>query len=165
MLLAGTAGGIIGTIASAFGIIWILTYLFAPSYPFLFIPTGPTDLQIVISLIFLSLFLVACILTGIGFYGLYKLGGSSMGIVALIFSIICGSSFLVLGLLSLFVTTTLLAWIGMLIILVSFIIIGVASIVLREITENPGVMMAAGILSIIGAVLLGFILAFYKTEA
>lgn len=159
-LLAGTAGGIIGTIASVLGMAWLIVYLMPGPESFLFIYIGPSMVQIVISIIFMSLLLVACVLTGIGFYGLYTLGGSSMGVVALIFGIISGSAFLVLGLIALFTNAIIFAWIGMLILLVSFIIIGVASIVLRDFTTHPGTALAAGILSIIGGILLGFAFLF-----
>jgi hypothetical protein len=77
-----------------------------------------------------------------------------MGIVALIFGIIGGSAFLVLALWDLFAGAYLLLFIGILILLVSFIIIGAASIALREVTANSGAATAAGILSIIGGILL-----------
>jgi hypothetical protein len=164
-LLAGTAGGIIGTIASALGVIWMIVYFFVGvSFFSLFFYTGPSMLQIVITILFVSLLLVACVLTGVGFYGLHTIGGSSMGIVALIFGIIGGSAFLVLVLLDLFTKTYLFSLIGIAILLISFIIMGAASIALREVTTKSGAAVAAGILSIIGGVLLigllGFVLLF-----
>ena len=182
-LLTGTAGGIIGTITSALGVVWYILFLYIEErYTWmLFVPvyTGPSTLFIVITILFLALLLVSLVLTGIGFYGLHAIGGSSMGIVALIFGIIGGASFLVLELIDLFTNNPLLFLIGLVILIISFIIIGAASITLREVTTRPGVTLAAGILSIIGGVLLiglfgypllfvAFLLwaiVFYTTEA
>jgi hypothetical protein len=164
-LLTGTAGGIIGTIASALGVVWNIVYFFVGRTLFsIFFRTGPSTLQIVITIIFVALLLVACVLTGVGFYGLHAIGGSSMGVVALIFGIIGGAAFLVLILMDLFTQTYIFVLIGIIILIISFIIIGAASITLREVTINPGAATAAGILSIIGGILLigllGFMLLF-----
>nr|MDO8080408.1 hypothetical protein [Candidatus Freyarchaeota archaeon] len=163
-LLTGTAGGIIGTITSALGFIWYIVYLYiAQRYTWiLFVPvyTGPSTLVIAFTILFLALLLVSCVLTGVGFYGLYAIGGSSMGIVALIFGIIGGASFLVLELIDLFTNNPILFLIGVIILIISFIIIGAASITLREVTTRPGAALAAGILSIIGGVLLIGLLGF-----
>ena len=158
-LLTGTAGGIIGTIASAMGIIWWFVCFSTTRGYFLFY-MGSSTLQIVVSILFMSLLLVALVLTGIGFYGLHAIGGSSMGVVALIFGIIGGAAFLVLGLVDLFTGTYIFIVIGFLILLVSFIIIGAASIAVREVTTNPGAALAAGILSIIGGIFAGGIIGF-----
>ncbi|MEM2145803.1 MAG: hypothetical protein QW279_10605 [Candidatus Jordarchaeaceae archaeon] len=158
-LLTGTAGGIIGTIDSAIGIIWCVAFFIMPRN-YLWFYTGPSTFTIVISILFMALLLVALILTGIGFYGLYTIGGHSMGVVALIFGIIGGAAFLILGLVDLFAGSYVLTAVGLLILLVSFIIIGVASIVMREVTMNPSAALAAGILSIIGGIFAGAIIGF-----
>lgn len=175
-LLTGTAGGIIGTISSALGIAWTAVYLaIASSWSFLFY--GPSAALVIFGILFMILGIVALILVGIGFYGLYSLGGSSMGVVALIFGIIGAAGYVIMVLGGF--GGGILVIIGWLILLVSYIIIGAASITLREITTNPGAALAAGILSIIGGIfsigLIGFgllfvayllwAIVFYKTEA
>ena len=196
-LLTGVAGGIIGTIAAVTGIIWFIVWFFVPPeyiiVPYFFlVPVGPSPLLIAVSVIFVALLVVACILTGIGFYGMYTAGGGAMGIVGLIFGIIGGAAFGILFLIGTFLPydsfsyyTPLLiwGWIGLIILGVSFIIMGSASIVVREYSIHSGTAVAAGILSIIGgsclilylASIIGFVLlfvafllwaiVFYGTEA
>jgi hypothetical protein len=175
-LITGTVGGIFGTISSALGIFWIIAVLaMTSSWTFMLLIAPLKDH--IPGIVFMVLGIVALILVGIGFYGLYSLGGSSMGVVALIFGILgaVGYVILVLGEFG----NSILAVIGWLILLVSYIIIGIASITLREVTTNPGAALAAGILSIIGGIfaigLIGFVLlfvayllwaiVFYTTEA
>ncbi len=165
-LLTGVAGGIIGTIAAVVGIIWSILGIFIGGemyfVPYIgFVYSGPSPALAGTTILFVALLVVACILTGIGFYGMYTAGGGSMGIVALIFGIIGGVAagiLILLGLLAsggLSITSPyayLLSWgwIGFIILGVSFIIIGSASIVVREYTTHSGTAVAAGILSIIG---------------
>ncbi|MGQ9722716.1 MAG: hypothetical protein ACUVXA_15505 [Candidatus Jordarchaeum sp.] len=163
-LLTGVAGGIIGTIASVAGIAWLIIWLFVPPQYillpyFTLLPVGPSPLYIGVSILFAALIVVACILTGVGFYGMYTVGGSSMGIVALIFGIIGGVAFGILLLLDILLgyggifyysPITIFSIIGSIILGVIFIIIGSASIVVREYTMHSGSAVAAGILSIIG---------------
>nr|MDO8080411.1 hypothetical protein [Candidatus Freyarchaeota archaeon] len=195
-LLTGTAGGIIGTIASVVGIIWTILFfigtrvIFIPPFPLFYI--GPSTLQIFLTIIFVALLAVSCILTGVGFYGMSTVGGGAMGVVGLIFGIIggVGSAILILvGLttqpsgFTLVMNQSYMLWnlFGFIILAVSFIIMGSASIVLREWTPYSGTAVAAGILSIIGGVAsiilggIGFVLmfvafllwaiVFYTTEA
>ncbi len=168
-LLTGMAGGIIGTIASAIGIAWsilsLVSYelIFVPIYPFGFIPvySGPSMLVVALTIIFVVILFVACILTGIGFYGMYTAGGGAMGVVALIFAIIGGvaaSIFTFLGVFGSYGSfyynpysyILALSWIGFIIFGVSFIIIGSASIAVREVSTHSGTAVAAGVLSIVG---------------
>nr|MDO8081400.1 hypothetical protein [Candidatus Freyarchaeota archaeon] len=100
------------------------------------------------------------VLTGVGFYGMYQAGGGAMGVVGLIFGIIggtAGSLLLILGNilgtpLTLFASEPnyLFIWIGMIILGVSFILLGVTSRVVRGSTTRPSAAAAAGTLSIIG---------------
>jgi hypothetical protein len=115
------------------------------------------------------LLLVGCILTGIGFYGMYQAGGGAMGVVGLAFGIIggvAGAIFLILGNVmteirstpSVFIYITrpnyLFIFIGFAILGVCLILMGSASIVVREATAHSAAAVAAGILSIIGGSLL-----------
>jgi hypothetical protein len=88
-LLTGMVGGIIGTIASVVGLIWSISSIFAEVEFHLFFYTLST-LLIFSTILFVALLLVSCILTGVGFYGMYKVGGGAMGVVGLIFGIIGG---------------------------------------------------------------------------
>jgi hypothetical protein len=174
-LLTGVAGGIIGTIAAVIGIVWFIFAFFIGPELFIvpyvgFIYTGPSALAIGISILFVALIIVACILTGIGFYGMYTAGGGAMGIVGLIFGIIGGVAAGILFLIGTFLPydpfsyyTPILAWgwIGLIILGVSFIIMGSASIVVREYSMHSGTAVAAGILSIIGgSCLIVYIISF-----
>jgi hypothetical protein len=121
-----------------------------------------------LSLILALLLLVGAILIGVGFLGMYRAGGGAMGVVGLAFGIIggvAGSLFLflgstatittplvVIGYFTVSITTPLylLIFIGFAILGVSLILIGVTSIVVREITEYSAAAVAAGILSIVG---------------
>ncbi|MFB0561450.1 MAG: NosD domain-containing protein [Candidatus Lokiarchaeia archaeon] len=117
--------------------------------------------------------IVTSILIGIGFYGTYKAGGGAMGIVGLIFSILgitSGALLIILGTLTtgymyaayqegmtsesfLPVPTPnfLIIWIGFMILGLTFIILGSASISVRYMTEKPATSFAAGNLSILSA--------------
>lgn len=123
----------------------------------------------------LVIFLIGTgILIGIGFYGTYKIGGGAMGVVGLVFSIIgmtLGALFIIMGNLISGYTPNLIPaldaviilipfpipnsnifGIGFLIMALTFILLGSASISMREMTQMPSASLAAGILSIIGAV-------------
>lgn len=120
----------------------------------------------VFSLILSVLFIVSGVLTGVGFYGVYKAGGGAMGVVGLIIGVIGGSvggTLIILGntIASSFVFSTmpfilpipnyLVIWGGMIILAVTFVMLGSASIVVRNSTAHPSGATAAGVLSIIGA--------------
>lgn len=176
-LLTGVAGGIIGTIASVLGFIWsilisFVTVNYLPIGPLGLLPmyTGPSTFQITITILFVALLAVSCILTGVGFYGMYTVSQSSMGVVGLIFGIIGGVSAPILILVGLFTgsgslfsyssVSFLWDWIALAILGVCFIIMGSASIAVREHATHSGAATAAGILSIIGGVLLIIIIGF-----
>lgn len=141
----------------------------------------------------LAVFLIVTgILIGVGFYGTYKIGGGAMGVVALILGIIgsiLGAFQIILGNLltaTQFIPITItpyiipvilpnftIMWIGFMVLGVTFILLGSASITVHEMTMNPSASKAAGILSIIGGslfllsilflggiILIGFILIF-----
>nr|MDO8079479.1 hypothetical protein [Candidatus Freyarchaeota archaeon] len=102
-LLTGTAGGTIGSIAAGLGVIWSIIFMtfavelwnymqyLATSYTPLiifFIPYPPSSVLFSSLLLMVSLLLiVAGVLSGVGFYGVYKIGGGAMGMVGLIFAI------------------------------------------------------------------------------
>jgi hypothetical protein len=207
-LLSGAFGGIIGTITAVVGIIWIITgntfindtenfsiqltaylnYLIgAPlGLPFIISPIPPliypSDSSFYIFSFLLVVFLIVTgILIGIGFYGTYKIGGGTMGVVGLVFSIIgmtLGALFIIMGNLVLGYTPNLVPFadgafyliplpipnsnifgIGFLIMALAFILIGSASISVREMTQRPSVSLVAGVLSMIGAVF--FVIGFF----
>jgi magnesium-transporting ATPase (P-type) len=125
--------------------------------------TGLSMVQIVLAILFVSLLLVSCILTGIGFYGMYTVSQSAMGIVGLAFGIIGGVSTTIIILIGLFTNPSISFqsyvlnslywnWLAFIILGVSFILMGSASIVLREYTMRSTAAYAAGILSIIGGI-------------
>nr|MDO8080409.1 hypothetical protein [Candidatus Freyarchaeota archaeon] len=161
-LLTGMAGGIIGTIASVVGIIWSISSMVAAvEFHFFFFTLSP--LLIFSTILFVALLIVSCILTGVGFYGMYTVGGGGMGVVGLIFGIIGGiiaAILILIGLIT-YPSGTIIAdsyyswsilwnWIGFIILGISFIIMGSASIAVRECTPHSGTAVAAGVLSIIG---------------
>jgi hypothetical protein len=197
-LLTGTAGGIIGTITAAIGIIWILilnTFLteihdylvqlgvyltsliptgFSYSYP-LMLPFYPSASLFGVSSFILVIFLIMTgILIGIGFYGTYKIGGGAMGVVGFIFGIIgitAGALLIIMGNLTtgymkaplfmgeiinyFFPISTpnfLVIFTGFIIMGVAFILLGSASMSVREVTQKYSTSYAAGVLSIVGAV-------------
>nr|MDO8079256.1 hypothetical protein [Candidatus Freyarchaeota archaeon] len=200
-LLTGTIGGIVGTITTALAVIWgfitntflgelssymsklnwYLTSVFRPDlfygfilpYPIPYFPSASTFA--VTSFILVLLLIVTGLLTGIGFYGTYKIGGGAMGIVALIFSIIgitLGALLILMGNLTIAymsayvwggetgyipalpvpIPNLYLIWISFLVIGITFIILGSASIKVGEMTAMPSASKAAGILSIIGSI-------------
>jgi hypothetical protein len=197
-LLTRTVGSIIGALCGFIGIVWSITdihyiseiwsalsgnsslfftilyfnlpfsqyLIFATIFGQLLTPSA--GLFSGLSMILALLLLVGCILTGIGFYGMYQAGGGAMGVVGLAFGIIggvAGSVLLILGnvmairtMIDIFVWVTvpqyLFIFIGFVILGVSFILMGSASIVVREATAHSGAAAAAGILSIIGGSLL-----------
>ncbi|MFB0562134.1 MAG: hypothetical protein ACETWM_13100 [Candidatus Lokiarchaeia archaeon] len=181
-LLTGMVGGIIGTITAVIGIAWsVLTvvgaydYIFVPIYGIGLFPlySGPSMLLVALTILFVVILFVACILTGIGFYGMYTAGGGAMGVVALIFAIIGGVAASIFTLLGVFASSGAFyyspysyilawSWIGFIIFGVSFIIIGSASIAVREVSTHSGTAVAAGILSIIGgsALIISFLFFF-----
>lgn len=148
---------------------------------YFFLPIHTSDsLFSLYSMILVVLLIVSGILTGAGFYGTYRAGGGAMGIVGLIFGIAGGSIGALLILLGvtirelktpfelylfypyyyypfiywlfpLFGPSFLYIWLGLLVLSVTFILLGVSSIVVREMTGNATASIAAGILSIIGA--------------
>ena len=114
-LLTGTAGGVIGAVTAAVGVLWsfityaylteINSYLTQLSYylsdlswsiyfhrdPFwpLPLPYFPSASLFGVSSFILSIFLIAAgILIGAGFYGAYKIGGGDRGLAGLIFGFI-----------------------------------------------------------------------------
>ncbi|MFB0563441.1 MAG: hypothetical protein ACETWM_19760 [Candidatus Lokiarchaeia archaeon] len=130
------------------------------------------------SFILATLLLVSLILVGLGFYGTYRAGAGAMGVVGLIFGIIggvAGPLFIFLGnimtgieLVPLFVAPILdpwaglllfplsvpnygFIWLGMMVLTITFILLGSSSIAVREMTNSPSATLAAGILSIIGS--------------
>lgn len=128
----------------------------------------------VLSFILSTFLILTSVVIGIGFYGTYKAGGGAMGVVGLTFSIIgitSGALLIIMGNLAtgyMYVQMLVemssapflpvptpnfpLIWIGFLILCVTFILLGSASIRVREMTDRPGASYAAGVLSIIGAV-------------
>ena len=128
----------------------------------------------VLSFIMSTSLILTSVLIGIGLYGTHKAGGGAMGIVGPILSIIgvtLGALLIIMGNLTTGYTYTKapvematvsfwpvptpnfpLIWIAFLILGVTFILLGAASISVREMTDKPGASSAAGILSIIGAV-------------
>ncbi len=153
-------------------------WFFLDEFAYFFLPVHSSGSWFgVISIILVILLIVSGILTGIGFYGAYRTGGGAMGVVGLIFGsagITLGALFILLGiaaqelktpypwmypfyyypfgyLLPLFGPNFLYIWLGLVILAVTFILLGVSSIVVRESTGNSSASLAAGILSIIGA--------------
>ncbi|MEM3526368.1 MAG: hypothetical protein QXV37_03050, partial [Candidatus Jordarchaeaceae archaeon] len=124
----------------------------------------------------LSIFLIATgVLIGVGFYGIHKISERRTGIVVLIFSIIgvtAGALLIIMGNL---VTGYMYAhvaieltsspflpvptpdfniiWIGFVILGFTFIVLGSTSTSIREMTQKPSASNAAGILSIIAAII------------
>lgn len=205
-LLTGVTGGIVGSITSGIGIIWIFilntflaqindylvqwTYYLTPilvpwMYGFAGSPPplySPSWFLFSASSAVLAIFLiVTAILIGIGFYGIYKIGGGSMSLVGFFFSIVgitLGALLIIMGnlipgymyanvLMELAAVPVLpvttpnfpLIYIGFAVLGLTFILLGSASIAVREMTGNPSASSAAGILNIVGAVffIIGFI--------
>nr|MDO8081398.1 hypothetical protein [Candidatus Freyarchaeota archaeon] len=134
-------------------------------YPFL-VMTSRVALFSMISLILAVLFIVSGVLSGVGFYGVYKAGGGAMGLVGLIIGIIggvAGGTLIILGnTLASFITFStmpllfsipnhLVIWIGVIILALTFVVLGSASIAVRNSTAHPSAATAAGFLSILGA--------------
>ncbi|MFB0560366.1 MAG: hypothetical protein ACETWM_03865 [Candidatus Lokiarchaeia archaeon] len=153
-LLTGVAGGIIGAITSALGIVWFAVALSiaANFWLIIFSPIGADPLTLALVIIVATLFVVTCILVGIGFYGIGQIGGGAMGTAALIVGIVLGSAAGILLILGVYVFS-LLSTISYVVLGVTFIIFGAASISMREFTMRPSASMAAGIIGIIGGVL------------
>ncbi|MGQ9722912.1 MAG: hypothetical protein ACUVXA_16510 [Candidatus Jordarchaeum sp.] len=154
-ILTGFAGGIIGAITSVLGIIWfaaaltiVMSFWSSIFSPFFF-GASPATLALVI--IVAVLFAVTCILVGIGFYGIGQIGGGAMGTASLIVGIVLGSAFGVLSIVGVLVFP-LLSTISYVVLGVTFIIFGAASITMHEVTMHPSASMAAGIIAIIGGV-------------
>jgi hypothetical protein len=133
----------------------------------------------VFSLILAILLVVSGILLGVGFYGLHTAGGGPMGVLGLILGIVgssAGAALIFLG--SLIPTSIYIAsyawgpgwyafsfgpvlipsfiftWIGVLILAGTFIVLGVASIATRRVTNRTGLAATSGILSIVGGAFL-----------
>jgi len=151
-----------------FGFIFLLMHNYLGYYLLMILmvaatPTSSLALFFVFSLLLGVLLIVSCILTGVGFYGVYKAGGGAMGVVGLIFGIIggvLGGLLILLGNMLMTPVTIgasepnyLFIWIGFIILALAFILMGTASIVVRDATANSSASVAAGILSIIGACL------------
>lgn len=154
-ILTGFAGGIIGAITSALGIVWFAVALSmaANFWVSIFSPfLGVDPLILALVMIVAILFVVTCILVGVGFYGIGQIGGGSMGTAALIVGIVLGSAAGVLLILGVY-AFSLLSTISYVVLGVTFIIFGAASISMREFTMRPSASMAAGIIGIIGGVL------------
>lgn len=184
-LLAGMAGGIMGTVAVVVSFTQGIISFYEKTFPNpIFVYTfywEPSTATIFITILFVALLVVSCILTGLGFYGMYTVGGGAMGIVGLIFGIMGGAATAILALgastaftargvyyypitigwivelIPYYPPLGLWDWIGFIMLGVSFVIMGCASIVVREYTMHSGTMVAAGILSIIGGSTLIFI--------
>ncbi len=199
-LLTGIAGGIVGSITGIIGIIWIMvsTKLAIDIYNYIQLVMGlsafygihifaltplPNSIFqfITLSIVFAGFLIMSGILIGVGFHGLYKAGGGTMGRVGFVSGIMgtaTGSLFILLGnvitstkvmylfLVSIFIGFTgilpvplstpnlFVVGIGMIALAVTFFTLGVSSIVVRETTINSAASAAAGVLSIVGACLL-----------
>ena len=140
-------------------------------------PPGHASL-LVFSFVLAVLLIVSLVLSGVGFYGVYRRGGGGAGVLALIAAITGGTLGATLTTLGNILQQTeyvivvnyflfpfpvlypvrepnyLFVWVGMLVVAVTFILLGSASIAVRASTATPSVALAAGILSIIGACLL-----------
>jgi hypothetical protein len=131
----------------------------------------------VFSLILAILLVVSGILLGVGFYGLHTAGGGPMGVVGLILGIVgssAGAALIILGSLlpnQIFVPSYIIGspyfvssnipipsflfiWIGVIILAGTFIVLGVASIATRRVTNRTGLAATSGILSIVGGAFL-----------
>lgn len=195
-VLTGTAGGIIGFAAAGLGILWSMVfmmfavdlsnyiqYLRASNTPLIIILFFYPSSSVLFSnlLLMVSLFLiVALVLSGVGFFGVSKIGGDPIGIVGLVFAVAgsaAGVLFIIMGVLTpayeyvlllylyyiypvfypvyisvpVPIPNYLLIWIGFIILTVTFIVLGVASIALRGVTANPSASTSAGIVGVIGA--------------
>lgn len=149
----------------------IVSYLFA-----YFTAPVHTSLALfnLLSVILIILLIVSGIFTGLGFFGTYRTGGGAMGIVGLISAITgitIGASFIFLGVSTLKINPFLFSsldvsfmfvsvlfgptffdvWRGLIVLAITFIVLGVSSIAVRNSTMNSSASLAAGILSIIGA--------------
>ncbi|MEM2144858.1 MAG: hypothetical protein QW279_05825 [Candidatus Jordarchaeaceae archaeon] len=140
-------------------------------------------LVLVCSIVLGSFLIVSCTLLGVGFWGVYKAGGGAMGMVGLVFGVVggtVGGLLIILGplmvgiqVIVIFLTPLSTGFegvfpvflsspnyvflgIGVVILVVTFILLGLSSIVVRNMTENSAASTAAGILSIIGGCLLIF---------
>ncbi|MFB0563443.1 MAG: hypothetical protein ACETWM_19770 [Candidatus Lokiarchaeia archaeon] len=200
-ILTGTAGGIIGSITGGWGIVWaIINIIYIWEFFSYSLDLALYSLTVGVyassllsqpisftlfsafSIVLALLLVVSCTLLGVGYYGLYKIGGGAMGIVGLIFSIIgsvAGGLFILLGNIIteikvisfifvpgfifesvlgqipyvIYTPSFFYIWIGFIIIAITFIIIAVVSIALRDTTARPRASLTAGILSIVGSCL------------
>jgi hypothetical protein len=178
-----------------------LNYLIGtpPYSPFFYFPIPPLIYPsgssfYIFSLLLVIFLIVTGILIGSGFYGTYKIGGGIMGGVGLISSLVgmtLGALFIIMGnrilgytpssilfgdgvifLIPLSIPNSNIFGIGFLIMALTFVLVGSASISVRELTQMPSSSSAAGILSIVGAVffvtgylwyvllIIGFVLTF-----
>ncbi|MBS7250112.1 MAG: hypothetical protein KIH08_05895 [Candidatus Freyarchaeota archaeon] len=141
-------------------------------YPIPYFPSA--SLFGVASFILAMLLIVTGILFGLGFYGTYKIGGGIMGVVGLASSVkgmVAGALLIIVGNLTtgyvyaytlvemasvpFYPVTTpnfVVMWIGFIVLGVTCIILGSASMRVREMTEKPSAFYAAGTLSILCAV-------------
>nr|MDO8081071.1 hypothetical protein [Candidatus Freyarchaeota archaeon] len=163
------------------GILSVPLYAGFVLIPFLIVfePYAYGSLFGIFSFVLAIFLIVTCILICVGFYGTHKIGGGAMGKAGLIFSILgitSGALLILIGYLTPTFETKLYTWLGLteaspswtfylafkpnwlmfgtglIALCITFILLGVASISVREVTEKPSALYAAGILSILGAV-------------
>ncbi|MEM2135529.1 MAG: hypothetical protein QW261_13040 [Candidatus Jordarchaeaceae archaeon] len=200
-LLTGTVGGILGIVTAVFGIVWVFIHvLFSneivsycsmlsdylmgimyPGFPRVYtlsqypIPYFPSASLFGLASFVLAVFLIVTgILFGLGFYGTYKIGGGSMGVVGLASSVIgmvAGALLITVGNLTtgyvyayalvemssvptypVATPNFVVMWIGFIVLGVTCIMLGSASMRVREMTEKPTAFYVAGTLSILCAV-------------
>nr|MDO8080499.1 hypothetical protein [Candidatus Freyarchaeota archaeon] len=159
--------------------------IFAASGMYAILPIHSINASLSMWTMILGIFLVASsILIGIGFFGMYRASGNSMGVVGLITSIAgssVGSLLIYLGVISqqlqtpysitygiiifiifpivffvqpIYIPNLLYLWLGLTVLGVTFILLGVCTISLSKHTGNVSASKAAGALSIVGGILL-----------
>jgi len=198
-LISGAVGGIIGAVTAGVGMVWsvantlflidflhYVTYLKFNSVFFGFLSTfivqyPPSGFSFnVLSYVLAILLVVSFILSGVGFYGVYRGGEGSAGLLSLTIGIpggtlgaillILGNTlqqmeyviinycpslyYICVGPFFVYEPNYLLIWIGMVVLAITFILFGSVSVAVSGSTASPQVALAAGILSIIGACLL-----------
>lgn len=155
---------------------WLYSYIYYGYYPFLIVPFYPSASLFGISSVIFSTFLVATgILIVVGLYGIHKAGEEAIGLGRLILGtigIISGALLIIGGTLTTgYMYTHLiigvpaisllpvptpnfnLIWTGFMILGFASILLGSASVSIRKMTQKPSASNAAGILSIIGAII------------
>ena len=160
----------------------VLLVYFYVVFPMFGVEYPPSGFYLtVFSFVLAVLLIVSLVLSGVGFYGVYRRGGGGAGVLALIAAITggtLGATLTTLGnitgnhsIIPCFCSNGgtyffnlpvyvgpnyLFVWVGMLVVAVTFILLGSASIAVRASTATPSVALKAGIISIIGACFLGF---------